>query len=348
MVDVTRFTGELERLEKAFLEAKRVLITAPGAADGDSIGAQLALRRMIQERYSNLEVCILNDEPLPERYLFLPDVDFVDTPETFAAAKRSDQFEVAIVVDGGVDRAGRVRDVYGRVKTKVFIDHHAVSAEYPYDIKIVEPTASSTTELMYHVSQTRFFKTTVSKEFSQQIYLGLIFDTGFFRHSNTTPEVMELAAKLLRSGFDFTRVGERGMLERSFASLQLLSDTLSRAELRAKGKIIFSTLSQANLRAFSAQDDDREGIIDHLFLTHGIDVALLFFELPQGRTKVSLRSQGDVDVADFARNLTEQGGGHIKAAGANLALTLDKAVPMVLERLEQTLAKMPKVASKKH
>jgi bifunctional oligoribonuclease and PAP phosphatase NrnA len=348
MVDVTRFSSELEQLEKALAEARRVLITAPGAADGDSIGAQLALRLMIMGRYPKCEARILNDEPLPERYLFLPDVEHVDTPETFATAKRSDQFDVAIVVDGGVDRAGRVKEVFGRVKTRVFIDHHAISAEYPYEIKIVEPTASSTTELMYHLSQTKHFKTNVSKEFSQQIYLGLIFDTGFFRHSNTTPEVMELAAKLLRSGFDFTRVGERGMLERSFASLQLLSDTLSRAELKAGGKIIFSTLSQANLRAFRAQDDDREGIIDHLFLTHGIEVALLFFELPHGRTKVSLRSQGDVDVADFARNLTEQGGGHIKAAGANLALAIEKAVPMVLERLEKHLAQMPKAVAHKH
>jgi phosphoesterase RecJ-like protein len=334
MVDVTKFKSELERFDKALQSAKRVLITAPGAADGDSIGAQLALRRMLLGKHRHLDVTILNDEKLPERYLFLPDVETVHTPETFAEAKKSSDFDIAIVVDGGVDRAGRVREPYGKAKLKVFIDHHAVSAEYPYDVRIVESTASSTTELMFHLSQTPFFETPVTSEFSQQIYLGLIFDTGFFRHSNTTPEVMELAANLLRSGFDFTRVGERGMLERSFASLKLLSDTLSRADLRANGKIIYSTLSQANLKAFNAQDDDREGIIDHLFLTRGIRVAILFFEIPAGRTKISLRSQGDIDVANFARSLTEHGGGHYKAAGANLGMTLDKAVPWVLERLE--------------
>ncbi len=344
MVDIRKFSKELEQLDKALGTAKRILITAPGAADGDSIGSQLALRRMLLAKLPKLEVRILNDEAIPERYLFLPDIEHVDTPETYAQKKLDSRFDVAFIVDGGIDRAGRVREVFEKSGTTVFIDHHAVSCDFNYAIRMVEPTASSTTELMYHISQSPLFKTPVDRDFSQQIYLGLIFDTGFFRHSNTTPEVMELAAKLLRTGFDFTRVGERGMLERTFPSLKLLSDTLSRADRRVDGRIIFSTLSQKNLEAFGANDDDREGIIDHLFLTHGIEVALLFFELPQGRTKISFRSQGDLDVAKFARSLTERGGGHQKAAGANLAMTLDKAVPFVLERLEALLSTTVKYA----
>ena len=129
------------------------------------------------------------------------------------------------------------------------------------------------------------------------------------------------------------------MLARSFSSLKLMSDTLSRAELRANGKIIWAALTQARLKAFNASDDDREGIIDHLFLTHGIEIAVLFFELPKGRTKVSFRSQGSFDVATFARSLTEHGGGHAKAAGANLAMGVDQAVATVLERLEGSIAR---------
>jgi phosphoesterase RecJ-like protein len=339
MVDAKKFTKEIELLAGYLKDARRVLITAPGAADGDSIGAQLAVRRMIRARFPHCEVRVINDESLPERYRFLPDICCVDTPETFAQSGGSLDFDLGIVVDGGIDRAGRVRDVYERCPVKVFIDHHAVSADYPYTLRIVEPAASATTELVYYLSQSPIFRTPVDSDFAQQIYLGLIFDTGFFRHSNTTPEAMELAAKLLRTGFDFTRVGERGMLERSFASLQLLSDTLSASKLAAQGKIIWSSLTLAKLKAFKANDDDREGIIDHLFLTHGIEIALLFFELPEGRTKLSFRSQGRVDVARFARELTEQGGGHAKAAGANLGMPLEKAIPWVLDRLAAALIK---------
>lgn len=334
MLSVDKFKHEIELLGKALARAQNILITSPGAADGDSIGAQLAFRRMVHSRFPSCKVAIINDEPLPHRYQFLPESDCVFTPETYFSSGQSLQFDVGIIVDGGIDRAGRVKELFRKCPEQVFIDHHAISIDYPYTIKIVEPNASATTELMYYISQTPIFKTPVEQNFAQQIYLGLIFDTGFFRHSNTTPEVMELGAQLLRTGFDFTRVGERGMLERSFSSLQLMSHTISEAKLAANGKIIWASLSQETLKRYSASDDDREGIIDHLFLTHGIEVAVLFFGLTKGGTKVSLRSQGHTDVSKFARSLTIHGGGHAKAAGANLDTPLEKATPWVLEKLE--------------
>lgn len=337
MVNAVRFTEELKAFEAELKTAKRVLITAPGAADGDSIGAQLALRRMLLHKYPHLEVRIINDEMLPNRYLFLPDCEWAETPEKFWASGSSKQFDIAICVDGGIDRAGRVREMYESAKTTVFIDHHAVSCNFAYQLRFVDPTASATTEIIFHLSQSEVFQMPLERNFAQQIYLGLIFDTGFFRHSNTTPEAMELGAKLLRTGFDFTRVGERGMLERSFGSVKLLADTLSKAQLRSQRKVIWSVLTQKMLKDFHADDDDREGIIDHLFLTHGIEVAVLFFELPHGETKVSLRSQGVMDVAQFARSLTERGGGHTKAAGANLTMPVHTAAEWVLGKLEEAL-----------
>ncbi|MBI1860654.1 MAG: DHH family phosphoesterase [Deltaproteobacteria bacterium] len=338
MVDARGFSRELAELETALLRGKRVLITAPGSADGDSVGAQLAVRKMILHRFPTLEVVILNDEPYPPRYTFMPDSQFAMTPESYAATGKSKQFDLGIIVDGGLDRAGRVREIFEACHTTVFIDHHAVSAKYNYKIRIVDQHAAATTELVFHLSQTPFFSTPIDHHFAQHIYLGLIFDTGFFRHSNTTPEVMELGARLLKTGFDFTRVGERGMLERTYESLMLMSHTLAQARLYADGRIIWAGISQDTLKSFKAHEDDREGIIDHLFLTHGVEVAVLFFELPTGRTKISFRSQGAVDVASFARELTERGGGHKKAAGANLETPLKDVPDLVLPRLAAKLA----------
>ncbi len=337
MLNTDKFIPQLKQLEPALEKASRVLVTAPGNADGDSLGSQLALRRMLHHRFPKLEVAIVNDEVLPTRYRFLPDVEHVLTPDQYVKLGKSSQFDVAFIVDGGIDRAGRVRPWFEGAKAQVFIDHHVVSVDYPYTISMVDPTASSNTELLYYLSQSPFFDTPLDREFCQHIYLGLIFDTGFFRHSNTTPEAMELAAKLLRTGFDFTRVGERGMLERSFSSLQLLSDIIAKAKLEAGGRIIWSVVTQAAMKNRSAESDDKEGIIDHLFLTVGIDVALLFFELEPNLTKISLRSHGGLDVAAFARSLTVQGGGHKKAAGGIFQMPVDKVVPHVLKELQRGL-----------
>ena len=175
MLGITQFHSEIEKLTQCLKSSHRVLITAPGAADGDSIGAQLALRRMILHRFPGLQVFVVNDEQLPPRYQFLPDAEKVFIPETFLEAHHKAQFDVAFVVDGGIDRAGRVKAWFDQVPNKVFIDHHAISCDYPYTIRMVEPDASATTELIYHLSQTPFFKTPIDPEFAQHIYLGLVF-----------------------------------------------------------------------------------------------------------------------------------------------------------------------------
>ncbi len=67
---------------------------------------------------------------------------------------------------------------------------------------------------------------------------------------------------------------------------------------------------------------------------------MLFFELPHGQTKVSLRSHGTINVANFARSLTEKGGGHHKAAGALFDIPVLQVEAFVLDRLEAELEKV--------
>jgi len=337
VLGVSGFAKELDQLAQALKQTKKILITTPKTTNKNSLNTQLTLHQILLNSQPHCEVFIINDEPIPLRYGFLPDIEHVHTPESYAEISKNQKFDVGMIVDGGVDRAGRLQKIFEDCETTVLIDHHIVSADYPYTIRIVAARASATTEVIYHMSKTKDFKTKKNNEFYQQVYLGLIFDTGFFRHSNTTPEAMELGARLIRSGFDFTRVGERGMLERSFDSLQLLAFTLSHAKLESDGKIIWSQLTQQNLKTYRAAGDDKEGIIDHLFLTHGIQVAALFFELPDGSVKVSFRSLGELDVAHFARSLTVQGGGHQKAAGALLEGPIQEAIPSVLKKLEKSL-----------
>jgi nanoRNase/pAp phosphatase (c-di-AMP/oligoRNAs hydrolase) len=153
------FSAELKALDDALSKAKEVLITAPIAADGDSISSQLALRRMLLHRHPGLHVSIINDELLPHRYECLPEIGFVDSLEAYRKRSFHQGFDMAFIVDGGVDRAGGVKELFDECPVKVFIDHHLISAEYPYSIRIVEPHAASTTELLYHLSQTEHFKT---------------------------------------------------------------------------------------------------------------------------------------------------------------------------------------------
>jgi phosphoesterase RecJ-like protein len=68
----------------------------------------------------------------------------------------------------------------------------------------------------------------------------------------------------------------------------------------------------------------------------GVRLALLFRHLANGRVKVSFRSLGDVDVAEFAHRFG--GGGHKKAAGASFEGNMAEVQETVLKAAREYLA----------
>ena len=337
MRDSFRFRQEVGELVTILRGKPRVLITAPAVADGDSVGSQLALEHMFHRVFPDVEVRIVNDEPPAERYRTVTGIERLLTPETLAERGETLTFDVGIAVDGGIDRAGRLFEVFDRCKHRIFIDHHAISCPYPYSLSIVSPQATSATEIIYAISRLAPFRTPLVPRFAEWLYLGLVCDTAVFRNPNTTPEVLELAATLRRSGFDAIRHGHDVMTERSVAGLRLLADTVTRAQFECEGRVVWSTVMQAQLDRFGGCPDDREGIVDALMTTRGVEVAALLFELPDGGTKVSMRSRGLIDVAALAESLGS-GGGHRKAAGAEMSLRPSDAAGMILRKLEDELA----------
>ncbi len=94
-------------------------------------------------------------------------------------------------------------------------------------------------------------------------------------------------------------------------------------------------MTSRDLEETGATAEDRERLVEYARRLQGIEVALLFRELPDGRTKVSARSNGDVDVSAVARDLG--GGGHRQAAGILLDRPLEAGREEVLERVRRAL-----------
>ena len=78
-----------------------------------------------------------------------------------------------------------------------------------------------------------------------------------------------------------------------------------------------------------ATADDIEGLVDYPRDIQGVEVGLLFRETVKGFTKVSFRSNGDVDVNALARQFG--GGGHVKASGALVERPIHQVRGEVLE-----------------
>src|SRR5690606_6978648 len=108
---------------------------------------------------------------------------------------------------------------------------------------------------------------------------------------------------------------DRTLLDRSWGAQQLLRLLLRNMEVSAGGRLISSYWPLADLEALDLKDGDHEGMINQLYCTEGIEVAVLFVEKNSKEVKLSFRSKGNFNVAAFARSIDPNVGGHVRAAG---------------------------------
>ena len=96
-----------------------------------------------------------------------------------------------------------------------------------------------------------------------------------------------------------------------------------------EGELAWSVIRLADMERAGGVYTDIEGIVDQLLLTEGVELACLFIERANRRVKLSLRSRARVDVSQIARGLDPDGGGHRRAAGVELPLTMDAVLSRV-------------------
>ena len=80
---------------------------------------------------------------------------------------------------------------------------------------------------------------------------------------------------------------------------------------------------------------DMDGIVNQLQNTRGVEVAIFLYEIGVQEYKVSMRSNGKVDVARVASYFG--GGGHIRAAGVTMKGTFHDIVNNLTLHIERQL-----------
>src|SRR4029079_18549124 len=120
------------------------------------------------------------------------------------------------------------------------------------------------------------------------------------------------------------------------ATLGLFGVGLARLEAVDDGRIVWSSVSDADFAATGAQRPDSEGIIDLLSQADTAEVAILFKQSGDA-TRVSVRTKpGGVDATVLTGAFG--GGGHARAAGASVDAPLADAQPRVLAEATRLVA----------
>ncbi|MDD2773039.1 MAG: bifunctional oligoribonuclease/PAP phosphatase NrnA [Elusimicrobiales bacterium] len=286
--------------------------------DGDTIGCALCMASVL--RRMGKHAWIYSADPVPDNLSFLHGASRIHVGKL---PRR--RFDAAILLECSTPkRGGNIGEVLSRVKTVINIDHHRTFENYG-TVNYVDPTASSTAELLYGIISAMDIR--LNSREAEYLYVGLATDTGRFHYPATTARTHRVAAALVEAGVKPSKVNDKIYSTRAFPALKLLGTALSNLTLCDGGRTAVSELTRADILAAKALPQHTEDIVNFGLMAPGVQVSLLFRE-EESRIAVNFRSKGLVDVSRIAKSFG--GGGHKTAAGCKSTLPLEQIRPKVL------------------
>lgn len=300
--------------------------------DGDCIGAQVALYHLLATL--GKQVVVHNPDPPGAA------IDFVlsQTPiSAHGGDRQAPRADVLVLLDcAWLQRLGALEAVVRADPPRAIavIDHHVGSEAGDGQVSYVDPDAPSTGALVY-----RMYKQlgrALSPVAAEGVFLSLVADTGWFRYSNTTAEVFSIAAELVEYGVAPSRVFDLMFRRNPPESVSMLAQGLARQERLLDGRYAYSAMERGAVEHAKRVGFDTDAIMESLRSVRGTEVVALFKELGTSLVKISLRAVNDVDVQAIAAHFG--GGGHRKAAGAQIRLPLAEAILSVRKKVESALA----------
>ena len=311
----------LEKCIKIIKESDNIFLASHIHPDGDNIGSLLALGMALKNINNNVTIVKVDD--IPKDYLFLPNVNLFMEPNL------NEPIDLFISLDSSdLDRLGIGKKMALKANKVINIDHHITNDNFGI-INIVDPSASATGEIVYHLIKKLGVE--IDKDIASCIYVAISTDTGSFMYDSTTSETHLIAADLLSKGINMNNIIVNLYQSRSIERSKLFIKSLNSLEMFYEEKIGMILLTQNMVKECSAKMEDSEGIISFVRDIEGIEVAGILKEFNENEIKVSLRSKSIIDVSQIC--LKFNGGGHKRAAGCTIYDNIENAKQIILNEI---------------
>ncbi|HVA29242.1 MAG TPA: DHH family phosphoesterase, partial [Candidatus Baltobacteraceae bacterium] len=223
--------------------------------DGDTLGAGLALGVTLKRL--GKRVHYFQQDPVPRNLRFLPDTEYVARaipadlpPDTLYVFCDMSDFSRAGEYLPNIDRANMLD-----------IDHHLGNSHFGA-LNYVIPTECSTGTTIMHLL--RELNVEIDRDIATCILTTIMTDTGGFMHSNTTPEVLELSAELIRAGADKEEITEEIFANRRVAATRLLGRVIDEMQFGHAGRYCFSHVDDPMLKQTGGDGEDTEDVVNVL------------------------------------------------------------------------------------
>ncbi len=314
--------------------AREVLTVCHENPEADALGSALALALAVEQLGGRAApVC---SDPVPAMYDFIPGMErFRQDPEP------GREYDLIVVGDcGDLERVGPVlgrnRELFERVAI-VNIDHHVSNTGFG-EIDWIDAGAAATCEMATLLMPALGVPLSAADgAIAANLIAGLVIDTANFQHPNTTPRTLRVAAELVAAGAPLFETARRLYRTKPNRQLKLFGLVLARLESDLDGRLVWTSLRQADFQATGSSAEDAEGLSDLLSQSASGELMILFKENGGGQTRLSVRTrEGGFD----ATRLTGEfgGGGHARAAGATVRAPLEQANAQVLAVARRLLA----------
>lgn len=200
---------------------------------------------------------------------------------------------------------------------KICIDHHQGIDKNSFDDFIVDTDSPATSQILYDFicSDNPDY---IDKKIADNLYAGIMTDTGSFRYPRTTEKTFHICADLIKRGTDPVDIYDRIYNNIPAGKVKLLSRFIDSLTFHFDDTVAVGLVTQKDFMEFHSDVKDVEGFSGFLMTMKNIKAGFLIVELPDS-CKISFRSKGHIKINEFARHFG--GGGHKNAAGATIVKT---------------------------
>lgn len=315
---------------EAVFGLEKVVLAAHENLDGDALGSLGASAWMLAAMGKQFAVYSAAGVP---KYL-----DFVALPGPVYTDLADIPFEpeTALFLDCSErSRLGSALAERSYLLPSVNIDHHVADRGLGTIYNFIEEDAAATCQLVAYVALSLGFP--LEGRLGACLSLGLMTDTGWFSHGNTSADVLFLCGLIVRKGFSLEKLRDELYNNWAAGKTRLWGKLLFEVSIRCDGRVAYGEVSKEDFRRYDCGKDDLEGLVEWYRRIRGVEVAAILREETETSCKFSLRSGNAVDVRAIAAELG--GGGHIRASGGSIDLPLREAGNALLATIESSLKK---------
>lgn len=287
---------------------ENIVISAHISPDGDAYGSIISLKKILNKKYENKKIyLLLNDRILS--YVNILELDEKIYRSVFEIPNfKQDEFLLISLDTATYDRIAILKEEIDMFKEHINIDHHISNTRYAKYNYVEE--ISSVSELNLKILDLLGIE--LDKEIAKWIYLGIINDTGNFRHSNVKKETFIAASRLIETGINISNI-YFALFTKTHKKTRIFGKAMTDYMYDEEYKFASYFISNEEIEENLYSTEDMDGISELLLTIQDIDITLFIKEEIKGKIKGSFRSK-KIDVSKMANDLFG-GGGHKLAAG---------------------------------